>query len=98
MIINATDTQILVCIFLVNHKDNNFSVIQNMTRSAPPTNSSGQPSSSQTVGSQNIPGPSMDIQNQMIQKFSQQSGMNIEYSKLLVLIFTSKYLFGIFQL
>ena len=39
-----------------------------MNRSAPPTTtSSGQPSSSQTM------------ENQMVQKFSQQSGMNIEY-------------------
>jgi len=56
--------------------------VSNMTRSAPPTNSSGQPSSSQTMESQHVPGPSIDIQNQMIQKFSQQSGMNIDYSKL----------------
>jgi hypothetical protein len=54
-----------------------------MTRTAPPTQTSS-PSSS-AMGSQNGTGTSVDVQNQMVQKFSQQSGMNIEYSKLLVL-------------
>ena len=55
-----------------------------MTRSTPSTNSLVQPSlsSSQTMESQNGAVPNMDIQTQMIQKFSQQSGMNFEYSKL----------------
>jgi hypothetical protein len=62
----------------------------NMTRSAPPpptttTNSTAQ--SSTTMESQHGLGLSSDAQNQMIQKFSQQSGMIIEYSKLLVFVF-----------
>jgi hypothetical protein len=61
-----------------------------MNRTAPPTTSSGQPSSSQTMES---PNNNMDMQNQMVQKFSQQSGMNIEYSKLLVSILLFKYIF-----
>ncbi len=59
-----------------------------MSRTAPPpppTNSSAQPSSSVTMESQN--GPSVDAQHQLIQRFSQESGMNIEYSKLLVFVF-----------
>ncbi|CAF0843293.1 unnamed protein product [Rotaria sordida] len=67
MIINATDSQVL-----------------NMTRPTPPASSSTEPSSSssRTMESQNGPGLSIEMQTQMIQKFSQQSGMNIEYSKL----------------
>jgi len=72
MIMNATDGQVF-----------------NMTRSAPPTtattNSTAQ--SSTTMESQHGLGLSSDAQNQMIQKFSQQSGMIIEYSKLLVFVF-----------
>ena len=68
-----------------------------MNRTAPPT---GQPSSSQPVGSQNIPGPSMDVQHQMVQKFSEQSGMNIEYSKLFVfnLFLLNIYIFNMIYL
>ena len=58
-----------------------------MTRTTPPTNSSAQPSSSQTMDSQHGAGPTINAQNQMVQKFSQQSGMNIEYSKLFVITF-----------
>jgi len=65
-----------------------------MTRTAPPTNSSAQPSSSSsstlTMDSQNGPGPSIDAQNQLTQRFSLESGMNIEYSKLLVLVLIFK--------
>ena len=63
-----------------------------MNHSAPPptTTSSGQSSSSQTMEN---PTNNMDMQNQMVQKFSQQSGMNIEYSKLLVSIFLFKHIF-----
>ena len=63
-----------------------------MNRSAPPptTTSSGQPSSSQTMEN---PTNNMDMQNQMVQKFSQQSGMNIKYSKLLVSILLFKHIF-----
>ncbi len=72
MIMNATDGQVF-----------------NMTHSAPPptttTNSTAQ--SSTTMESQHGLGLSSDAQNQMIQKFSQQSGMIIEYSKLLVFVF-----------
>ena len=53
-----------------------------MIHSTPPTNSLVQPSSSAAMESQNGAVPSMDIQMQMIQKFSQQFGMNFEYSKL----------------
>ena len=62
-----------------------------MNRSAPPptTTSSGQPSSSQTMEN---PSNNIDMQNQMVQKFSQQSGMNIEYSKLLVSILLFEYI------
>lgn len=35
-----------------------------------------------TTTVQTNPTINVDIQNQMIQRFSQQSGMNIEYSKL----------------
>jgi hypothetical protein len=38
--------------------------------------------STQTTNNQNISNTHIDIQNQMILKFSQDSGMNIEYSKL----------------
>jgi nuclear RNA export factor len=67
MIINATDSQVL-----------------NMARAAPPTNSSIQPSlsSSQIMESQISPVTNTDVQAQMIQKFSEQSGMNIEFSRL----------------
>jgi hypothetical protein len=50
-----------------------------LTRSALPT---ATPTA--TMESQSSSGPSTDVQNQIIQKFSQQSGMNFEYSKLLV--------------
>jgi hypothetical protein len=63
-----------------------------MTRTAPPTNSSAQPassSSSLTMESQNGP---IDAQNQLIQRFSLDSGMNIEYSKLLVLVLILQYI------
>lgn len=78
MIMNATDGQVF-----------------NMTRSAPPpptttTNSTAQ--SSTTMESQHGLGLSSDAQNQMIQKFSQQSGMIIEYSKLLVFVFHWQYI------
>jgi hypothetical protein len=66
-----------------------------MTRTAPPTNSSAQPSSSSsslTMESQNGPGPNIDAQNQLIQRFSLDSGMNIEYSKLLVLVLIFQYI------
>jgi hypothetical protein len=56
-----------------------------MTRSAPPTSSS-----THTMESQTGFGSSTDVQIQMIQKFSQQSGMTIEYSKLLVFSFMFK--------
>lgn len=54
-----------------------------MTRSTPQTNASQPPPVSHTMESQH--GPNLDIQTQMIQKFSLDSGMNIEYSKLLVI-------------
>jgi len=38
--------------------------------------------STQTTNNQNVSNANVDLQNQMIQKFSQDSGMNIEYSKL----------------
>jgi len=59
----------------------------NMTRSAPPTTTNSTAQSSTTMESQHALGLSSDAQNQMIQKFSQQSGMIIEYSKLLVFVF-----------
>lgn len=62
--------------------------VLNMARSAPPPTSSTAQSSS-TMGSQSGPELNGDIQNQMIQKFSQQSGMTLEYTKLLVLPFFS---------
>lgn len=47
------------------------------------TNSSSTVPSSQTPINQSILHTNTDIQNQeMIHRFSQQSGMNIEYSKL----------------
>jgi hypothetical protein len=63
-----------------------------MTRTAPPTSSSAQPSSSSTLtmNSQTVSGPSIDVQNQLTQRFSLESGMNIEYSKLLVLVLIFK--------
>ncbi|CAF2979145.1 unnamed protein product [Rotaria sp. Silwood2] len=66
-------------IMIINATD---SQVLNMTRSTPPASSSTEPSSSKMMESQNVPGPSIDIQTQMIHRFSQQSGMNIEYSKL----------------
>lgn len=51
---------------------------------APPTSSTQPPSG--TMDNQNGIGTSNDLQNQMIQKFSQQSGMNFDYSKLLVVM------------
>ncbi|CAF0983370.1 unnamed protein product [Rotaria sp. Silwood1] len=66
-------------IMIINATD---SQVLNMTRSTPPASSSTDPSSSRTMESQNCPGPTIDIQTQMVQRFSQQSGMNIEYSKL----------------
>lgn len=57
--------------------------VLNLTRSAPPPTSSTAPSSS-TMESHNGLVPTADAQNQMIQKFSQQSGMTLEYSKLFV--------------
>jgi len=66
MIVNATDAQVL-----------------NMTRpTAPPPISTTATSSLQAMESQNGTDPSIEAQNQMVQKFSQQSGMNIEFSKL----------------
>ncbi len=59
-----------------------------MTRSAPPTSSS-----THTMESQTGFGSSTDVQIQMIQKFSQQSGMTIEYSKLLVFSFLFKNIY-----
>lgn len=73
---NATDAQVF-----------------NMTRTAPPpppTHSTAQ--SSTTMESQHGLGLSIDAQNQMIQKFSQQSGMTIDYSKLLVFVFHRRYI------
>ncbi|CAF2033580.1 unnamed protein product [Rotaria magnacalcarata] len=68
MIINATDNQVM-----------------NMTRSTPPTNGA-MPATTTTAPPQTImesqTGPGVDVQAQMIQKFSQESGMNIEYSRL----------------
>ncbi len=56
-----------------------------MARAAPPPTTS-QP----TMESQSGPSSSTDIQKTMIQKFSEQSGMNMEYSKLLVFIFINE--------
>lgn len=58
--------------------------VLNMNRStpAPATSSTAQPSS--TTDSHTGGAPSTDVQNQMIQKFSEQSRMTLEYSKLLV--------------
>ncbi len=83
MIINATDAQ-----------------VTNMTRSAPPTaHSSTQASSlSATMDSQNGPGQSGDAQNQLIQKFSQESGMNMDYSKLFVFIFDFQNIYLLYLL
>lgn len=59
--------------------------VSNMSRAAPPpASSTAQPSS--TMESQSSVGPSNDAQNQMIQKFSQQSGMTFDFSKLLVFL------------
>ncbi len=41
-----------------------------------------RPSTSQTPTTQNNSNPNTDPQNEMIYKFSEQSGMTIEYSKL----------------
>lgn len=69
MIMNATDAQVF-----------------NMTRTAPPTTTTHSTAqSSTTMESQHGLGLSIDAQNQMIQKFSQQSGMTIDYSKLCLL-------------
>ena len=68
MIMNATESQFL-----------------NLTRAAPPPTSStaaAAAAATTTMDSQINSGLSSDVQNQMIQKFSQQSGMTIEYSKL----------------
>jgi len=73
-----TPTGVLIIadhIMIINATDTQVS---NMTRTAPPTNSSA----SVTMESQNDSAPSTDVQNQLIQKFSQESGMNIEYSRL----------------
>jgi hypothetical protein len=51
--------------------------VTNMARLAPPP--------SATMESQNGVGPHVTTETQMIQKLSQQSGMNLEYSKLFVL-------------
>ena len=58
--------------------------VLNMNRlTLPPTTSStAQPSS--TMDNQTGGAPSSDLQNQMILKFSEQSRMTLEYSKLLV--------------
>ncbi len=39
-------------------------------------------SSSQTTNNQTSPNTNADIENQLVVRFSQQSGMNIEYSRL----------------
>lgn len=64
-----------------------------MNRSTPPTTTA---SSSQGMDSQNS--SCSDLQIQMVQKFSEQSGMNMEYSKLLVLNILSllKYFYFFF--
>jgi hypothetical protein len=47
-----------------------------MTRSSPSTAAAPQ-----TTVNHNSEIPNADIQNQMVQAFSQQSGMNVEYSQ-----------------
>ncbi|CAF0720314.1 unnamed protein product [Adineta steineri] len=54
--------------------------ISNMNRSSPPSSSSS--SSSQPATNHTNSNTNDDIQNQMILKFSQESGMNIAYSRL----------------
>jgi len=39
-------------------------------------------STAPTTNSQNIPNNEADVQNQMIHKFSQESGMNANFSRL----------------
>ncbi|CAF5075070.1 unnamed protein product, partial [Rotaria socialis] len=55
-----------------------------MTRSTPPTNGTIPTTTTAPPPAimESQAGPSIDIQAQMIQKFSQESGMNIEYSRL----------------
>jgi hypothetical protein len=67
MIMNATDAQVL-----------------NMARSVPtpPPPPTTATQSLSTMESQNGLALSNDAQNQMIQRFSQQSGMTFDYSKL----------------
>ncbi|UJR20686.1 hypothetical protein I4U23_023808 [Adineta vaga] len=64
-------------IMIINATD---AQITNMNRSAPPP-PPPTPVVSSTTGSQNSE-PSIDRQNQLIQQFSQQSGMNIQFSKM----------------
>ena len=66
----------------------------NRTAAAPPSSSTQPPSG--TMDNQNGVGSSIDIQNQMIQKFSQQSGMNFDFSKLLVVMLFFKYIYLLF--
>lgn len=58
--------------------------VLNMNRSTPPPATSSTAQSSSTVDNQTGGAPSGDLQNQMIHKFSEQSRMTVEYSKLLV--------------
>jgi hypothetical protein len=80
MLTNPTDAQVMVYIsFTIDYKEKNFLFYKNMSRPSVPT---AQPTPSQTIENQNGSSTNVDIQNQMVLKFSQQSGMNIDYSKL----------------